>query len=787
MFIGSHRTILDSFLGKLLERELKACEQSLANINRFGEGLSRLTEGQLGERARKVGERVCPATVPNELLAETFALVREVSHRLLGMRPFDVQILAGLALHRGRIIEMQTGEGKTLAAVAPVCLAAFRRCGVHVLTFNDYLAQRDADWMRPIYEFFGLSVGVVKQGMSRQGRREAYGADVTYVTAKEAGFDYLRDCLCYDPGDRVHRPFHACIVDEADALLVDEARVPLVMAGGRGELPVDPARLAEVVRSLDAGRHFDTDDHLRTVSLTEDGLSEAEQLLGCGNLCSPRNLSLLAALNQSLHAEALLRRDVDYIVRNGRIELIDEFTGRVVEDRRWPDGLQSAIEAKEGLPINDEGVILNSITLQHFIGLYPSVSGMTGTAQDAAQEFHEFYNLKTVIIPTNRPCIRVDTPDRVFRTIDAKRRAVVEEISRVRRTGRPVLVGTASIEESEELARLLNAAGMDCQVLNARNDFLEAETIAKAGALDALTISTNMAGRGVDIRLGPDSVEEREAVEALGGLLVIGTNRHESRRIDRQLQGRAGRQGDPGSATFYVSLEDDLVTRYGIQETVAQALSQSEGFEVLASREIERAQRIIEGQNLEIRKILFQYSEMVETQRRLLQAKRDRILTEDAAELTAEKWPPGKRAQAVDLMGEAGVEELERRISLFHLDRTWSEYLSEIAHIREGLHLASLSRDPLAGFDQSAIQTFNAALLEFEQSVEETLRRIQIVEGGIDPEGMGLQGPSSTWTYLITDDPWAPLAERFFRGLDRVYLAPAKHTFRRLWQRLRNH
>jgi len=780
-----HQGALDNLLGRPLERNLKAYEPALAEINRLEDELLRLTEVELRREAAKALATVSAGVPPHETLARTFALVREVSHRVLGLRPFGVQMLAGLALHAGRVVEMQTGEGKTLAAVAPVCLAAFSRHGVHVLTFNDYLAHRDANWMRPIYEFFGLSVGYVKQGMSHEERRKAYDAEVTYVTAKEAGFDYLRDCLCYDSRDRVHRPFHACIVDEADALLIDEARVPLVIAGGRDELPVDPHRLAEIVRRLEPERHFGTDDHLRTVFLTDEGLSEAERLLACGDVCAPRNLLLLAALNQALHAETLVRRDVDYIVRNGRIELVDEFTGRVVQDRRWPDGLQSAIEAKEGLPINSEGVILNSITLQHFTGLYPNIAGMTGTAQDAAEEFREFYKLKTVVIPTNRPCVRTDAPDRVFPTRDAKRQALVDEIARVHATGRPILVGTASVEESEQLADLLHERGIGCQVLNAKNDFLEAETMSQAGSLGAVTISTNMAGRGVDIKLGPHSCEEHDAVASLGGLLVIGTNRHESRRIDRQLRGRAGRQGDPGSSTFYVSLEDNLVERYGMQEMIHKALSGPSGIEFSAGREIERAQRIIEGQNLDIRKMMFKYSNIVETQRCLLQEKRDRIQRENADELTSGKWPPGKREEAAALLGQAALAESERRISLFHLDRTWSEYLAEVAHFREGLHLMSLGRDPLTFFHEAAIEAFSDSLLRLELNIEETLRRIHISADGIDLGAEGLKAPSSTWTYLINDDPWGPLAERFFRGLDRVYLSPARNTLLTLWHRLR--
>jgi preprotein translocase subunit SecA len=498
--------------------------------------------------------------------------VREAAQRTLGLRPRDVQVVAALALSRGKVVEMLTGEGKTLAAVIPAFLNALAGKGVHVLTFNDYLARRDAEWMGPIYRLLGLSVGYIQGGMARAERQRAYLADVTYVTAKEAGFDHLRDLLANEPQDLVHRPFHFALVDEADSLLVDEARVPLVIAGSALRGSSSAERLAALVTSLEPSRHFDTDEYGRNVELTEAGLLRVEEELGCGNLLAEENYALLTELNCALHARVLLRRDVDYIVRSGRIELVDEFTGRVVADRHWPDGLQAALEAKEGLPRRPDGRILGSITLQHFLGTYPRLCGMTGTAQDAARELEEFYGLRVVVVPPHRPVARVDHPDVVFTHKEAKEKALVEEIGRTHAAERPVLVGTLTIEESERLASRLQSAGVPCDVLNARNDAREAEIVAPAGALGAVTISTNMAGRGTDIRLGGPDGADRERVDELGGLYVIGTSRHESHRVDLQLRGRAGRQGDAGESRFFVSLEDDLLVRYGVRRLLPERL-----------------------------------------------------------------------------------------------------------------------------------------------------------------------------------------------------------------------
>src|SRR5215218_5897190 len=459
------------------------------------------------------------------LLPDVFALVREIARRVLGERPYDVQMLAGIALHEGKLVEMQTGEGKTLAAVAPVALNALAGRGVHVLTYNDYLARRDAEWMGPIYERLGLTVGCIQEGLSTAERHRAYRCDVTYLTVKEAGFDLLRDGLCLDPAGQVHRPFHLGLIDEADSILIDEARIPLVIAGTLEEIGVDLGRLADIARQMVRGADYDTDEYAYNIFLTDRGMHRAEKLLGSGNLFEGDNVRLQAELRNALHAEALLKRDVDYIVRNGRIELVDELTGRVAENRQWPDGLHAALEAKEGLRWQPEGKIFGSITVQHFLRKYPRLCGMTGTARPAARELADIYDLEVVEVPPNRPCIRVDHPDVIHATREAKRSALLEEIAAIHATGRPILVGTVSVEESESLAADLRRAGIACRVLNAKNDAEEAGIVADAGALGAVTISTNMAGRGTDIRLA-------DAVVALGGLYVLGTNRHESRRID---------------------------------------------------------------------------------------------------------------------------------------------------------------------------------------------------------------------------------------------------------------
>jgi preprotein translocase subunit SecA len=703
---------------------------------------------------------VLAGTSPDDLVPEWFALARETASRVLGERPYPPQLLTGLALHDGFLAQMQTGEGKTLAAVAPVSLAAIPGHGVHVLTFNDYLAERDARWMGPIYSSLGLSVAYVREGIGPEERQRAYRADITYVTVKEAGFDLLRDGLCLDPSEQVHRTFHAAFVDEADSILIDEARIPLVIAGTYEETSIDLDRLAEIARTLEPSLDFETDDGARNIFLTDPGIHKAEALLDCGNLFDPENTRLQAELRNALHAETLLQRDVDYIVRNGRIELVDELTGRIAENRHWPDGLQAAIEAKENLHPQPEGRILGSITIQHLLKTYPKLAGMTATATVAGTELADVYGLSVTEIPSHRPCLRVDEPDLVFMSKSAKRKALLDEIGEVHSSGRPILVGTISVEESETLAAELVRQNVVCRVLNARNDKDEAEIIAEAGAVGAVTISTNMAGRGTDIRLGGSSELERQQVRALGGLYVIGTNRHESRRVDDQLRGRAGRQGDPGSSRFFISLEDELLERCGIRRLVPTKLLPDAGTEDAIThpavlREIERSQRIVEGQYGDIRARLLRYSQLIESQREDLQKLRQETLLgrsepDAVRRRSAERWQ--------DLSAKYGEELLRsivKRITLLAVDSLWRDHLDRMEALRDGVLFVQFDgRQPLVEFYRAAGSEYEALLTKIDDAVVETFERVEITARGVDWEQEGLRGPSSTWTYLVNDSAY---------------------------------
>ena len=765
--------------GRLIEVDLKPYRRLLAEIDRHA--FETANDGQLKSESAALVARARGGVPLDDLLAEAFALVREAARRVLGQRPFDVQVMAAVAMHQGKLAEMQTGEGKTLAAVLPAYLNALTGHGVHVLTFNDYLARRDAQWMGPVYRFLGLTVGPVQQGMGSQERQEAYGCDVTYLTAKEAGFDYLRDHLCVVKSELVHRPFHYAIVDEADSILIDEARVPLVIAGSTSTADSDPYRAAKLVRTLDGERDFQTDEFSRNVHFTEIGLDRLEAALGCGSLHDANNLMLLTELNLALHARALLRRDVDYIVRDAKVELVDEFTGRVVENRRWPDGLQAAVEAKEGVPLQAQGMIRGSITLQHFLRLYPKLSGMTATAQPAAEEFREFYDLTVVVIPPNRPSIRADRPDLVFSHKEAKHRALIEEIVEVQRTGRPVLVGTASVAESELIAAGLDRAGVACRILNAKNDEHEAKIVAQAATLGAVTISTNMAGRGIDIRLGGDPSHQREKVFALDGLYMIGTNRHESRRIDNQLRGRAGRQGDPGSSRFLISLEDDLIQRYGIRDLLPiqyRTLRQDEPIEDPAvARAIGQSQQTIENQTCEIRRTLWRYASLIEEQRRHVQQRRQAILMDRLPLNLLPTRAQQRYRELSSIVGKEVLQDVEKQITLFHIDRCWAEHLAQVAEIRENIHLRVFAnQDPLDEFHKAVGREFADLPGRIDEQILITFRSAQINENGLDLDREGLRGPSSTWTYLINDNPFGDVLQRLFRGLTRKLVEQSSHS-----------
>ncbi|MFD0712977.1 DEAD/DEAH box helicase [Paenibacillus sp. GCM10027626] len=719
--------LLQKFRDRDTQNKLKVYQDKVELIRK--RNLEAWDDQRLQAESLRLQKEAKSGTPLDELLVDAYALVCKAAKRKLGLQPYDVQIMAAIALHERFLIEQHTGEGKTLSAVMPAYLNALTGEGVHVLTFNDYLANRDAEWMGPIYRFLGLKVNSVQAGMSLSEKREAYAADITYVTAKEAGFDYLRDTIALNEADTVHRPFHYVIVDEADSLLLDEARVPLVIASESGSSSNDGIRFAEVARQLEQVEHYDFDESKRNVYLNEAGSAKVESLLGCDNLYESHNNHLLSSLNCALHAESLLKKDVDYIVRDGKIELIDEYTGRVAENRHLPDGLQAALTAKEGLQSTSGGKVLGTITLQHFLSLYPKACGMTATAHASAMEFEAIYELQVVQIPPNRQNIRIDHPLRIYTHKEAKLKALVQEISSVHVTGRPILIGTSSVEESDMLAEALAVADVPCHVLNAKNDAKEAEIIAKAGEIGAVTVSTNMAGRGVDIRLGGGNPTQAEVVAKLGGLYVIGTHVNESVRIDNQLRGRSGRQGDPGASVFFVSLEDELMLRFGIDKWV-RGLRQDEPLEEpVLHNKISHIQRVAMAQNFHIRQELNYYSDMVEDQRRILYEERLGILK-----------------------GKKPMSPSEQRVRLFYIDEFWADHLAYVSYIREGIHLESLaSRNPIDEFHMQITEAYDQIAAKIDSESANMLIKLG---GSNDPakwEEFGLKSPTSTRTYMIND------------------------------------
>jgi preprotein translocase subunit SecA len=654
--------------GSRNDRELKRMRVVVNEINRLEPEISALGDDGLRARVAHWKERISPIEdrearedAMEEALPEIFAVVREAARRTLGQRHFDVQLIGGMVLHRGQIAEMKTGEGKTLVATLPAVLNALAGRGVHVVTVNDYLARRDSEWMGRVYNFLGLSVGVVVHGLGDPERKAAYACDITYGQNNEFGFDYLRDNMKFNLDDYVQRPHEYAIVDEVDSILIDEARTPLIISGASEESTDTYYVVDRVIPRLRPEEHYTVDEKLRTVALTEDGVTRVEQLLGVENLYDPRNILLLHHVNQALKAHALFKRDVDYVVREGQVVIVDEFTGRLMPGRRWSDGLHQAIEAKENVKIESENQTLATITFQNYFRMYAKLAGMTGTAETEEQEFKEIYNLDVMVIPTNRPMIRVDHHDVVFKTEQEKFDAVIEEIRDCHERGQPVLVGTVSIEKSERVAAQLKKTGVPHFVLNAKNHEREAEIVAQAGRLGAVTISTNMAGRGTDIVLGgnPEGLAaaeagtrdpadpkfgaalekyrvqcaaEREEVLKAGGLHILGTERHESRRIDNQLRGRSGRQGDPGSSRFFLSLEDDLLRIFGADRLkgLMGKIGMEDGVPIehrWISRAIENAQKKVEGHNFDIRKHLLEYDDVMNKQREVVYHRRRELLS----------------------------------------------------------------------------------------------------------------------------------------------------------------
>ena len=616
--------ILKKIVGTKNDRELKRYAFLLDEVNNFEPVMMSLSDEELQAKTPYFKEKLKNGSSLDDILTESFAVAREVSRRTLLMRPFDVQVIGGIVLHEGKIAEMKTGEGKTLAATMPLYLNALEEKGCHVVTVNDYLARRDAEWMGPIYHFLGLNVGVIIHGMDDDERRKDYHADITYGTNNEFGFDYLRDNMKFNLEDYVQREFNYAIVDEVDSILIDEARTPLIISGPSEESTDKYNKINQIIPRLKKDKDYTIDEKSRTVVLTEEGVAHVEGFLNVQNLYEPRNIEIVHHVNQALRAHTLFKRDVDYLVKDRQVIIVDEFTGRVMPGRRYSDGLHQALEAKEKVKVERENQTLASITFQNYFRMYKKLAGMTGTADTEAAEFKKIYNLDVVVVPTNMPMIRKDNNDLIYKTEKEKIKAVIEEVRALNKAKRPVLIGTISIEKSELLSNYLTRAGIKHHVLNAKNHEKEAEIVAQAGQPGMVTISTNMAGRGTDIRLG-------EKVAEIGGLHILGTERHESRRIDNQLRGRSGRQGDDGSSRFFLSLQDDLLRIFGADRisSIMDRIGIEEDQPIehrYISRAIENAQKRVEGQNFDIRKHLLDYDDVMNRQRKVIYEQRKKVL-----------------------------------------------------------------------------------------------------------------------------------------------------------------
>ncbi len=666
------KDLLSSIFPTRNQRELKRIYRIVDSINALEATISKMSDDELRGQSELFKKRIAAGETTDDLLPEAFAVVRESGKRVFGMRHFDSQLIGGIVLHEGKIAEMKTGEGKTLVATLPVYLNALEGKGVHVITVNDYLAKRDSEWMGHLYHFLGLTTGIVQHDLEDDDRKAAYAADVTYGTNNEFGFDYLRDNMKYDIEQFVQRQLHYAIVDEVDSILIDEARTPLIISGQAEESTDMYVKVDRIMKHLKKDLHFKVDEKLKSATLTDEGNNSVEELLGIHNLYDVNNISWFHHVLQALKAYHVYRRDVEYVVKNGEVIIVDEFTGRLMPGRRWGEGLHQAVEAKEKVAIQMENQTLATVTFQNFFRMYEKLSGMTGTADTEATEFHKIYGLDVVVVPTNRKMIRLDLPDQIYRTNREKNNAIIEDISSRHQTGQPILVGTVSIEKSEHLASLLRAANIPHNVLNAKFHELEAEIVAQAGRLGMVTIATNMAGRGTDILLGGNSEfllkarvsdleksgktltedemsalheeldkslrSEKDAVTAAGGLHIIGTERHESRRIDNQLRGRSGRQGDPGSSRFYLSLEDDLLRIFGAERIkgLMERMGVEDGVPIehgFVSKAIENAQKKVENYHFDIRKQLIEYDDVMNQQRLIFYEMRRKTLKgEDLSE-----------------------------------------------------------------------------------------------------------------------------------------------------------
>ena len=760
------------------ERDIKKMRQLVEEkINPQESALKKLSDSSLANKTNEFKARLAKGETLDDILPDAFAVIREASRRVLGMRQFDVQLIGGIILHRGNIAEMGTGEGKTLVATAPVYLNALEGKGAHVITVNDYLAKRDSEWMGQVYKFLGLSVGLIVHDLDFEQRKIAYNSDITYGTNNEFGFDYLRDNMVSSLDQMVQRPLHYCLIDEVDSILIDEARTPLIISGPGQKSTDNYYVMSKLVPQLKLGEDYTIDEKQKTVAPTEAGVSKMEKMLKVDNLYDTDNLELNHLFVQALRAQAMMERDRDYVVKDGEVVIVDEFTGRLMYGRRCSGGLHQAIEAKEGLQVQRESQTLATITFQNYFRMYDKLAGMTGTAKTEEQEFIKIYGLEVFQVPTNRPVQRKDLPDVIFKTKRGKYRAVVREIERRHATGQPMLIGTTSIEQSEQLSHMLKEAGIVHNVLNAKYHELEAQIVAQAGQKGQVTIATNMAGRGTDIVLG-------EGVSELGGLAIIGTERHESRRIDNQLRGRAGRQGDPGSSQFFLSLEDDLLRIFGGDniKKFMEKMGLEEDEEIrssMVSSAIQKAQKRVEERNFDIRKYVLEYDDVMNQQRKVVYEQRRKILegqdmkdqilnmvdmlinhgleTYANPKLYPEEWDfdalikycekyflaPGEvKLDEIENMsreeigrklmdiahetyeareksiGSSMMRELEKAVMLKVVDSKWMEHLDDMDMLKEGIGLRSYGqRNPIVEYKVEAFNIFS----EMQQSMIETI------------------------------------------------------------------
>lgn len=740
--------------GASASKEAKHAAGAVEASREYDEWAAALTDSEFPDAAHSID---LMAQSPQDV-GRFLALIREGADRTLGLRPFDVQLQGALRMIAGDVVEMSTGEGKTLSGAIAAVGYSLQGHRVHVISVNDYLAGRDMKWMSPLYELFGLTVAAVGESSSKEQRRGAYNADVTYGSVNEIGFDVLREQLCTNPGELISPRTEVAIIDEADSVLVDEALVPLVLAGStKGDAPGDDVIAA--VRHLSADVDYKTDAEKRNIFLTEAGARRVEQSLGIDDLYDEQHVaSTLVQVNVALHAHVLLQRDVHYIVRDGKVQLINSSRGRVAELQRWPDGLQAAVETKEGLELSDTGEILDSITIQALVGKYKTVCGMTGTALAAGNQFREFYDLGVSVIEPNTPCIRVDETDRVFITRQTKNLAIVEYIQRVHATKQPILVGTHDVAESEELAQALHDAQISCTVLNAKNDEEEAAVIAEAGALGRVTVSTQMAGRGTDIRLGGSHEKQRDEVVAAGGLCVVGTGRHRTLRLDNQLRGRAGRQGDPGRSIFFTSVQDDLIVAALDDDKLPTKFDEKTG-EISGDKVIhlvDHAQRITEGAMLNIHSNTWRYSQLLADQRSILSARREALLSTDKAYEEIAAHHGEKIARIDEEFGREVSVQGCREIMLWFLDRGWADHLAEMADVRESIHLRALGREnPLDEFHRIAIGNFKDLASSAVTKSFDLFDQVTFTAQGVDLDGQDMARPNTTWTYMVHDNPMA--------------------------------